>query len=42
MAATDTIDFRNLSDMDWRQRLNANQYTILRQHGTEAPRQQPV
>jgi peptide-methionine (R)-S-oxide reductase len=42
MAATDTIDFRNLSDMDWRQRLNANQYMILRQHGTERPGSSPL
>ena len=42
MAATDTIDFRNLSDMDWRQRLNANQYMILRQHGTERAGSSPL
>ena len=42
MAATDTIDFRNLSDMDWRQRLNANQYSILRQHGTERAGSSPL
>jgi len=37
MTATNTIDYRALSDMDWRQRLTANQYMILRQHGTERP-----
>jgi peptide-methionine (R)-S-oxide reductase len=42
MAATDTIDFRNLSDMDWRQRLTANQYMILRQHGTERAGSSPL
>ena len=42
MAASDTIDFRNLSDMDWRQRLNANQYMILRQHGTERAGSSPL
>ena len=37
MTTTKTIDYRNLSDMDWRQRLTANQYMVLRQHGTERP-----
>jgi peptide-methionine (R)-S-oxide reductase len=37
MTATDTTDFRNLSDMEWRQRLNASQYMVLRKHGTERP-----
>jgi peptide-methionine (R)-S-oxide reductase len=42
MTATDTIDYRKLSDMDWRQRLTANQYMILRQHGTERPGSSPL
>jgi peptide-methionine (R)-S-oxide reductase len=42
MAASDTIDFRKLTDMDWRQRLTANQYMILRQHGTERAGSSPL
>jgi peptide-methionine (R)-S-oxide reductase len=37
MTTTTTTDYRSLSDMDWRQRLNASQYMVLRQHGTERP-----
>jgi len=42
MTTTDTVDYRKLSDMDWRQRLTANQYMILRQHGTERPGSSPL
>src|SRR5215467_15030852 len=42
MTTAQTIDFRALSDMDWRQRLNANQYMVLRQHGTERPGSSPL
>jgi len=42
MTATTTIDYRSLTDMDWRQRLTANQYMILRQHGTERPGSSPL
>src|SRR5215831_13781891 len=42
MTTTETIDYRKLSDMDWRQRLNANQYMVLRQHGTERPGSSPL
>ena len=42
MTTTETIDFRKLTDMDWRQRLNANQYVVLRQHGTERPGSSPL
>src|SRR5215475_1999873 len=42
MTSTETVDFRKLSDMDWRQRLNANQYMVLRQHGTERPGSSPL
>ena len=42
VTATETIDFRKLSDMDWRQRLTANQYMILRQHGTERAGSSPL
>jgi peptide-methionine (R)-S-oxide reductase len=42
MTSTDTTDFRKLSDMEWRQRLTANQYMVLRQHGTERPGSSPL
>ena len=32
---TTEIDFRNLTDADWRKRLNPQQYDVLRKHGTE-------
>ena len=41
MATTETIDYRNLSDMDWRKRLTASQYMVLRQHSTERPGSSP-
>jgi peptide-methionine (R)-S-oxide reductase len=38
MTTTDqTVDYRKLSDADWRKRLTAEQYNILRKHGTERP-----
>ncbi|MCS4489208.1 peptide-methionine (R)-S-oxide reductase MsrB [Corynebacterium sp. ES2794-CONJ1] len=30
-------DFRKLSDSQWRERLNSEEYRVLRQAGTEAP-----
>ena len=42
MTTTETTNFRKLTDMDWRQRLNANQYMVLRQHGTERPGSSPL
>jgi peptide-methionine (R)-S-oxide reductase len=42
MTTTETTDYRKLSDMDWRQRLNASQYMVLRQHGTERPGSSPL
>ena len=42
MTTSGTVDFRNLSDADWRQRLTANQYAILRQHGTERAGTSPL
>ena len=42
MTTTETTEFRKLTDMDWRQRLNANQYMVLRQHGTERPGSSPL
>ena len=42
MTATETIDYRKLSDMDWRRRLTANQYMVLRQQGTERAGSSPL
>jgi peptide-methionine (R)-S-oxide reductase len=42
MIAKGTVDYRNLSDADWRQRLTSDQYTILRQHGTERAGSSPL
>jgi len=39
---TDTIDFRKLSDADWRKRLNPQQYDVLRKHGTERAGTSPL
>ena len=35
--AEPTVDYRKLSDAEWRKRLTAEQYNILRKHGTERP-----
>ncbi len=32
-----TIDFKSLSDAEWKKRLTAEQYQVLRKHGTERP-----
>jgi peptide-methionine (R)-S-oxide reductase len=37
-----TIDWRNLSDAEWRKRLTPEQYDILRKHGTEPPGSSPL
>ena len=38
MTTTDqTVDYGKLSDAEWRKRLTAEQYNILRKHGTERP-----
>jgi peptide-methionine (R)-S-oxide reductase len=37
-----TIDYRNLSDADWRKRLNSGQYDVLRKHGTERAGSSPL
>jgi peptide-methionine (R)-S-oxide reductase len=39
---TETIDWRKLSDMEWRQRLTTGQYMVLRQHGTERAGTSPL
>jgi peptide-methionine (R)-S-oxide reductase len=42
MTASDTIDYRSLSDADWRKRLTPDQYMILRRHGTERAGTSPL
>jgi len=42
MSNTEMLDYRKLSDMDWRQRLTASQYMVLRQQGTERPGSSPL
>lgn len=37
MTTTETIDYRKLSDADWRKRLTSQQYDVLRKHSTERP-----
>ena len=39
---TQDIDWRKLSDADWRKRLTPEQYNILRQHGTERAGTSPL
>lgn len=40
--AEQTIDWRNLSDAEWRKRLTPEQYDILRKQGTERPGSSPL
>ncbi len=42
MTATDTTDFRTLSDADWRKRLSPQAYDVLRKHGTERAGTSPL
>ena len=39
---TDTIDWSKLTDADWRKRLTAEQYDVLRKHGTERAGTSPL
>jgi len=45
MTTTDTdtkVDFKHLSDAEWHKRLNADQYYVLRKHGTERAGTSPL
>lgn len=42
MTTTGTIDFRKLTDAEWRKRLTPQQYDVLRKHGTERAGTSPL
>ncbi len=42
MTTTQDIDWRKLSEADWKKRLTPEQYNILRQHGTERAGTSPL
>jgi peptide-methionine (R)-S-oxide reductase len=42
MTTTTEVDFHKLTDAEWRQRLNAQQYEVLRKHGTERAGTSPL
>jgi peptide-methionine (R)-S-oxide reductase len=43
MTTTDTaIDWKTMSDSEWRKRLTPVQYNVLRNHGTERPGSSPL
>jgi peptide-methionine (R)-S-oxide reductase len=42
MSTTEATDYMKLSDADWRKRLDAAQYDVLRKHGTERPGTSPL
>jgi peptide-methionine (R)-S-oxide reductase len=39
---TQDVDFRKISDAEWRKRLNPQQYDVLRKHGTERAGTSPL
>lgn len=41
-AMTDTIDFKKLSEDDWKKRLTPEQFYVLRRHGTERAGTSPL
>ena len=42
VTTTTEVDFHKLTDAEWRQRLNAQQYEVLRKHGTERAGTSPL
>ncbi len=40
--ATQDIDYRKLTEADWRKRLTAEQFNVLRKEGTERPGSSPL
>ena len=42
MATTTDIDFKTLSEADWKKRLDEQQFYVLRKHGTERPGTSPL
>ena len=42
MTTATEVDFHKLTDAEWRQRLNAQQYEVLRKHGTERAGTSPL
>jgi peptide-methionine (R)-S-oxide reductase len=42
MTTTTEVDFHKLTDAEWRQRLNAQQYEVLRKHATERAGTSPL